>query len=164
MQFRDFVPQEWVRERLKIYELLKKLREDKALREKWIRTEIWKRKQEDPSIDGEYLAKLINDYLNVMSFHVTETHSGKTTVRIRPKVFNGKSYRYILGMDFRHLSSAVKVMADTAIQDILRGYGKAGILKGLFGEEFSERFNALVKDRMGEEFNEQGQPKGKSGY
>ena len=154
MDVKDYVPQEWVRERLKVYDLIKKLKEDNGLRGKWIKTEVWKRRQQDSTIDEKKLKSIIEGYLEIVRFDVAKTKAGKITIRIRPKMYKGDSYEKILGMDFSHLTTSVKTLVETATQDVIRGYGKASILKGLFGKDFSDMFNTHIKDRMREEFDE----------
>jgi hypothetical protein len=57
-----------------------------------------------------------------------------------------------LGISSKNLSTCLNLLVESAVQDIIRGYGKGTVLSGIFGTEFGRLFNAYAKRRMQEEF------------
>ncbi len=139
---------------MQTYELLRKLRDDQHFRGLWVANEIEKRRKNDPSLDEAELQDLLLAYLNEFHFKISRNRHGKPSVHIAPKSFRNKSYSTILGISSRNLSTCLNLIIESAVQDVLQGYGKGSVLTAIFGKEFGRQFNAYVVRMIQKEFEE----------
>jgi len=152
MDYRAYIPQSWLREKLQVFELLRRLRDEVEFRHRWVENEVHRRKEKNPALDEEAELDLLLAYLEDLDFNIVRDQSGRPSVRISPKTFRGKGYSAILGLSSKNLSTALnRIMAD-AVAGVLEGYGKGAVLTSIFGSEWGRLFNSYVVKRMEERF------------
>ncbi len=153
--YKKFIQQPWIRGHLQTYELLRRLKEDLYFRGLWVENEIEGRVKNDPKLDEAELRDLLLAYLNEFSFKICRNKQGKPSIHIAPKTFRNQPYSAILGISSRNLSTCLNAVIDSAVSNVLKGYGKGSVLSGIFGKEFGRLFNAYVVRRMQREFGGQ---------
>jgi hypothetical protein len=152
LDYRKYISQGWIRSRLQDFELLRRLRDDPFFRRIWIDNEEETRCRKDSNLDNAVFRDLLHAYLDAFEFKIRRNSTGRPTVHISPKTFRGKPYSRILGIPARHLSTALNVLVEDAVSDVMKGYGKGSVLTRIFGKEYGKLFNAYVIKRMQEEF------------
>ena len=150
--YRAYIPQEWIREKLQVFELIRRLRDDVECRHRWVESELRKRKESDLAMDESAERDLLLAYMEELDFRIVRGVDGKPSVHVSPKTFRGRPYSSILGIQSKHLSTALNHIIDDAVKGALYGYGKGAVLTGLFGTEWGRLFNAYVVRRMQDEF------------
>jgi hypothetical protein len=153
IDYRAYIPQEWIREKLQVFELIRRLRDDLEFRHRWVESEVRKRKEKAPSMDEAAERDLLLVYLEELDFHISRNAAGKPSVHVSPKTFRGRPYSVILGISSKHLSTALNRIIDDAVDGALDGYGKGAVLTGIFGTEWGRLFNTYVVKQMQEEFS-----------
>ena len=149
---KTYIKQDWVQEKLQTYELLRRLRDDQNLKEKWAGQRIKSLLLDRLDLKKSKAEELVQTFLDQLDFLPIKNANGKPSVHISPKKVGGLSYSTILGIDVSNLSSCLNRLVESAAQDIIQGYGKGAILKSIFGDEFGKIFNEYVIRRMEEEF------------
>jgi len=150
--YRKYIQQDWIRTQLQTYELLRRLRDDPYFRKIWVDNELETRIKEDSQLDEAELRDLLHAYLDEFDFKIVQNAYGKPVVHISPKVFRGQSYSSILGIPSKNLSTCLNQVVESAVQDVIKGYGKGSVLAGIFGKEYRKLFNKYVVKRMQGEF------------
>lgn len=150
--YRKYIKQDWIRSQLQVYELLRRLRDDSYFRKIWVENELESRIKEDSQLDEAGLRDLLLAFLNEFEFKVCRNNQGRPVIRISPKTFRGQPYSLILGISSKNLSTCLNLVVESAIQDVIKGYGKGSVLAGIFGKAFEKLFNKYVVKRMQEEF------------
>ncbi len=151
--YKDYIAQGWLRNVLQQYELLRRLRDDLAFRRLWVENEAETRDSDETGLSRAELADLLHAYLHEFEFRIVKREGLKPAVHISPKRFRGRPYSWILGIESQNLSSGLSQLIDSAVSDVLKGYGKGSVLTSVFGSEFGRLFNAHVTRRMKEEFS-----------
>ncbi len=150
--YKRFIQQPWIRNYLQTYELFRRLKDDLHFRGLWVENEIERRIKNDPNLDEAELRDILLAYLNEFSFKIGGNKQGKPSVHIAPKTFRNQPYSAILGISSRNLSTCLNAVIDSAVNDVLKGYGKGSVLSAIFGNKFGTLFNAYVVKRMQREF------------
>jgi len=152
IDYRAYISQGWIREKLQVFELIRRLRDDLKFRGKWVESELRRRKEVDVAMDEAFERDLMLAYLEELDFRIARNAGGKPSVHISPKTFRGRSYSSILGIESKHLSTALNRIIDDAVKGALDGYGKGSVLTSIFGTEWGRLFNAYMVRRMKDEF------------
>ena len=150
--YRKYIKQDWIRSQLQLYELLRRLRDDTLFRKIWVDNELENRIKDGSATDQDELRDLLHAYLNEFDFKVTSNPRGGPVVHISPKFFRGRSYSLILGISSKNLSTCLNQVVESAVQNVILGYGKGSVLAGIFGKEFGKLFNKYIVKRMQEAF------------
>lgn len=151
-KYEKYVEAEWLRERLRTYKLLKRLRDNETFRHKWAKQQVREMKEREPALDEAKQYDLILAYLQEFDFRFKERKGGPPTVHIEPRKFRGKYYGKILGIRAENMSTSLNKVARDAATEVVKGYGKTAILGNIFGTEYRNKLNAYIKKRIDEEF------------
>lgn len=151
-EYEHYLPALWMREKLRIYKTLRRLRDDQAFRHKWVKQKIRVMKDKDPDLDVDKQFDLMHAYLEEFDFKFIESSGNPPSVHIEPKKFRGKYFNKILGIESANLSTCLNKVARNAAKDIVNGYGKTAILGNVFGKEYRNKLNRWVKKKIKEEF------------
>jgi len=150
--YREYIKQDWIRSQLQVYELLRRLRDDTFFRKIWVDNELEARLKDASAEERAELRDLLNAYLNEFDFKIISRPKGRPVVHISPKTFRGQSYSLILGISSKNLSTCLNQVIESAVQNVILGYGKGSVLAGIFGKGFGKLFNKYIVKRMQEEF------------
>jgi len=150
--YRRYIKQDWIRSQLQVYELLRRLRDDTFFRKIWVDNELGNRIKDGSAEDQDKLRDLLHAYLDEFNFKVTSNPKGRPAVHTSPKTFRGRSYSLILGISSKNLSTCLNQVVESAIQNVILGYGKGSVLAGIFGKGFGKLFNKYMVKRVQEEF------------
>ncbi len=152
IDYRKYIKQPWIRNHLHTYELLRRLRDDNYFRGLWVENQIKIRIKAEPSIDVAEYRDLILAYLNEFDFRICKNKQGRPSTHISPKTFRGQSWSRILGLSSCNLSICLNLIVESAVDDVIKCYGKGSILSSIFGSEFNRLFNSYIIRRMKKEF------------
>ncbi len=141
-----------MREQLQVYELLRRLRDDPYFRAVWVDNEVEQRVRAGPEQKKDECRDILTAYLNEFDFKICWNHGCRPVIHISPKTFRGKPYSLILGILSKNLSTCLNTLIESAVKDVIHGYGKGSVLSGIFGKEYSRLFNSYIIKRMEAEF------------
>jgi hypothetical protein len=150
--YHTYVTQDWMRQKLQAFELMRRLRDDPYFRAVWVDNAVKQRCKADRSLFPDVERDLLLAYLNELDFKIDCRPDGRPVVHISPKIFRGRGYGAILGISSANQSSCLARLIEQAVLHVQKSYGIGSVLSGMFGPDFGRRLNNYIKRRMQEEF------------